>query len=139
VCFLGNISVEEFLKKELGSDNPALLYTLGQRVPRPDGPWYVVEKDVEKKEIKVSRTRAPLSQEIHFANANWVIDTPTLTSSYRTKLVSAQYRYRGLRVEGYLEEDEFVSSEPLPEIPTPGQSIVFYQGDELIGGGIITG
>src|SRR3989344_6056093 len=60
VCFLGSVSIDEFLKKELGNDNPALLYTMGQRVG-PDGlpsgakaekgPWYVVGKDVPKKEI----------------------------------------------------------------------------------------
>lgn len=49
ICFLGSVSVKEFLEKELGTDNPALLYTIGQRV---EG-GYVVGKDVEKKEIQV--------------------------------------------------------------------------------------
>ncbi|KKW40115.1 MAG: tRNA-specific 2-thiouridylase MnmA [Parcubacteria group bacterium GW2011_GWA1_54_9] len=52
ICFLGSVSVEEFLKKELGDDNPALLYTIGQRI---EG-GYVVGKDVEKKEIKIAKT-----------------------------------------------------------------------------------
>src|SRR3989338_2850405 len=42
ICFLGSVSVAEFLRSEFGSDNPVLFYTLGQRVPRSDGPWYVV-------------------------------------------------------------------------------------------------
>ena len=46
ICFLGSVSVKEFLEKELGTDNPALLYTIGQRALG----GYVVGKNVEKKE-----------------------------------------------------------------------------------------
>lgn len=129
VCFLGSISVQEFLQKELGTDNPTLLYTLGQRIPLPEGPWYVVGKDVAKKEIQVSKTRASTMQNIHFTDANW-FDEPILATE-------AQYRYRGPRMKGYVAGEVFVSSEPLSEIPAPGQSIVFYNSGDLMGGGII--
>jgi tRNA-specific 2-thiouridylase len=130
VCFLGSVSIEEFLKKELGDDNPALLYTLGQRVSRPDGPWYVVGKDVEKKEITVSRTRTTSVQKIAFTDANWFNDS--------TGELEAQYRYRGPRVHGHIEASTFVTLATLPEMPAPGQSIVFYHNTELVGGGIIS-
>lgn len=135
VCFLGSISIEKFLKKEFGDDNPALLYTIGQRVPRQEGPWYVVGKDVKKKEIIVSKTRLPTqagasaSREILFTDANW------FTKS--TEEVEAQYRYRSPRIRGRVERDRFIATVSLPEIPAPGQSIVFYRNDELVGGGII--
>jgi tRNA-specific 2-thiouridylase len=129
VCFLGSVSIEEFLKKELGDDNPALLYTIGQRVPRPDGPWYVVGKDVEKKEIKVSKTRATDTRTIHFTDANWVDES--------TGELEAQYRYRGPRVTGSAEGNTFIAHAALPELSAPGQSLVFYRGTELVGGGII--
>jgi tRNA-specific 2-thiouridylase len=138
VCFLGSVSVEEFLQSEFGTDNPALLYTLGQRVARPDGPWYVVGKDVEKKEITVSKTRVPSAQQISFTDMNWFADEPTPDVSSRTNLVWAQYRYRGPRVSGYIEGSTFVSIEPLPELAAAGQSIVFYREGKLIGGGSIT-
>jgi tRNA-specific 2-thiouridylase len=130
ICFLGSVSVKEFLEKELGSDNPALLHTLGQRVSRPDGPWYVVDKNVEKKEIVVSKTRIPSVQKIIFSEANWFTEP--------TGELEAQYRYRGPRVPGHVEENSFISKTSFPEILAPGQSIVFYRGDELVGGGIIT-
>lgn len=129
ICFLGSISVKEFLRKELGTDNPALLHTLGQRVSRPDGPWYVTGKDVEKKEIMVSKTRSSNEKSIKFQEANWFSDPFRATE--------AQYRYRGERIAGHLENDRFVPTTPLPDIPAPGQSIVFYCGDVLVGGGII--
>lgn len=131
VCFLGSVSVKEFLEKELGSDNPALLYTLGQRMPLPDGPWYVVAKDVGEKKIEVSRTRMPVACTVSFTDANWH------GVQHQVLHISAQTRYRGPRVKGKIEKDTFLSEEILPEIPAPGQSIVFYRNAELIGGGII--
>lgn len=125
ICFLGSVSVKEFLEQEFGSDNPALLHTIGQRV---EG-GYVVGKDVEKKELTISKTRATFAQEISFTDANW-FDEPHQTTE-------AQYRYRGKRVKGSIVGNRFISTEPLPEIPAPGQSVVFYRGDECVGGGII--
>ncbi|MDO8521226.1 MAG: hypothetical protein Q7S52_03870 [bacterium] len=129
ICFLGSVSVKEFLEKELGSDNPALLYTIGERV---EG-GYVVGKDIEKKEIKISKTRASAVQEINFTDANWHVDIV----QHQVLNIVAQYRYRGPRCAGHVEGDTFTSSEPLPDTPAPGQSIVFYHGTNLVGGGII--
>jgi len=127
ICFLGSVSVKEFLEKEFGSDNPALLYTIGQKVMGE----YVIGKDVEKKEIRVSKTRILGAHEVRFSEENWFSDSGTATE--------AQYRYRGPRVAGHVEGDRFISSAPLPEASAPGQSIVFYCSGELVGGGIIAG
>lgn len=152
VCFLGSISIEEFLKKEFGTSpgqaldqegkvvgkhNGVLLSTIGQRITLHDssesGPWFVRAKDVKKNELVVGKTRTPstisASSEITFTDANW-FDSPDGDCE-------AQYRYRGPRVQGRIEHDRFISTVPLFEIPTPGQSIVFYRNDEMIGGGII--
>jgi tRNA-specific 2-thiouridylase len=129
ICFLGSISVKEFLRTELGADNPALLYTLGQRVSAEGGPWYVAGKDIGKKEIILSKTRATSAREIRFTDANWFCAPLQVTE--------AQYRYRGQRIAGRIEEDRFISLQPLPEAPAPGQSVVFYRKGELAGGGII--
>lgn len=129
VCFLGSVSIEEFLKKELGGDNPALLYTIGQRASLPNGPWYVVGKDVGKKKIQVSKTRVSSIREVTFTDANWLGEPVQATE--------AQLRYRGPKSVGRVEGSRFVSSHPFSEMPTPGQSIVFYHNNELVGGGII--
>lgn len=129
VCFLGSVSVDEFLRAEFGAENPALLYTLGQRISRPGGPWYVVSKDVEKREVIVSKTRVSTATSIHFRDTNWFADPAATTE--------AQYRYRGPHVRGHVEGDCFVAATELPEIPAPGQSIVFYNSRGLVGGGSI--
>lgn len=125
VCFLGDVSIKEFLARETGSTNPALLRTIGERV---EG-GYVVGKDVEKGTVETSETRARGGREIRFREANWF-------GNHGRKLV-AQYRYRGPRIEGRIEGTRFISDAPLPDIPAPGQSIVFYRDDCLVGGGII--
>jgi tRNA-specific 2-thiouridylase len=131
VCFLGNISVEEFLRNEFG-DNPAIIYTIGQRVPG----GYVIGKDVEKGKIEISKTRTSSAREVLFTDANW--------HSSPEQVTSAQTRYRGPRIAGRVEGSRFISSKPFPEVTAPGQSIVFYHdgelvqnGAELVGGGII--
>jgi tRNA-uridine 2-sulfurtransferase len=144
VCFLGAVSVKEFLMKELGTDNPALLYTLGQRVSQnglpcvasaEQGPWYVIGKDVENKKIEVSKKRTSSVREIVFTDANWFDDPVNLPT--QAGVTRAQYRYRGPFIDGQVKENHFVAPESFPDIPAPGQSIVFYNGDELVGGGII--
>jgi tRNA-specific 2-thiouridylase len=152
ICFLGSISVEEFLRSEfgifpgraitedgqmIGGHDGVLLYTLGERVALRDvtgpGPWFVLAKDVARNELIVGKTRvlgsSTADRNITFATANWF--------SEPVRVTEAQYRYRGPRVPGHIEGDRFVCAAMLPEIPTPGQSIVFYRDDELVGGGII--
>lgn len=149
VCFLGSISIEEFLRSEFGAvpgqaldehgvvvgeHDGVLLYTLGERITlrgAESGPWFVLAKHIEKNECVVgkARTAAGISQKIHFTDANWFLEPSDVTE--------AQYRYRGPRVRGSVAGSFFESKITLPEIPTPGQSIVFYKGDELAGGGII--
>ena len=153
ICFLGSVSIEEFLRSEfdvlsgraldeqgrvLGEHDGAVLSTIGERVAlkgaREKGPWFVLAKDIMKNELVVGKTRlphsAPSRQEIPFTDANW-FDAPE-------NVTEAQYRYRGPHVLGSIRGDRFVSSEPFPDIPAPGQSIVFYDARrELVGGGII--
>ena len=153
VCFLGNISVEEFLKMEFGiHPGPAvnekgelvgehegvLLYTLGERAAlsgAESGPWFVLAKDIGENELVVGKSHTRSSedrtQNIRFSNSNWQGEPREATH--------AQYRYRGPLVAGVLGDASFASSEELIDIPTPGQSIVFYRGKELLGGGIIEG
>lgn len=153
VCFLGNISVDEFLRAEfgempgraldekgrvMGMHDGVLLHTIGERIALKEadeaGPWFVLAKDIAANELIVGKTRLAHSghsrQDIGFTDPNW-LDDPSGS-------ITAQLRYRGKRVAGRVETNRFISTEPLSEIPVPGQSIVFYRGDELVGGGIIS-
>ncbi len=125
VCFLGSVSVEEFLRAEFG-DNPAILHTIGQKV---DGK-YVIGKDVERGTLELSDSRAVIATSIPFTDANRLEDVSLADA--------AQLRYRGERVAGRVVGDRFIPSGALAEPPVPGQSIVFYRGRDLVGGALIT-
>ncbi len=152
VCFLGSVSIDEFLRSEfgvtpgravdeagnaIGTHEGVLLYTLGERAALQDvqgtGPWFVLAKDLGKNELVVGKTRVSnalrAQERVAFTDANWLDDSSCATL--------AQYRYRGPRIQGYVDNGTFVSATELAEIPTPGQSVVFYRDTELIGGGII--
>ncbi len=151
VCFLGDVSVHDFLQSEfatepgraldalgqvIGTHDGALLYTLGERVALRNaeaGPWFVVAKDIEKNEIEVAHTpkRGDMrfSEGISFSHENWHTNVADVSA--------AQLRYRGAYVPGRVRDRRFYPQQVLPELPTPGQSIVFYAGGELAGGGII--
>ncbi len=152
ICFLGNVSVEEFLAQEFGAEpgkavdetgaevgthHGALLSTLGQRVAlsrAAPGPWFVVGKDSAKNVLVVSREkRAEARASFALSETNWLFE-PVEGKEY-----TAQYRYHGPNVKGALnaERTVFSPSEPVPEPVASGQSLVIYDKEECVGGGII--
>lgn len=124
VCFLGSVSVKDFLRQEFG-DNPAVLHTIGERVVG----GYVVKKDVASREITVAPEPEKGPPVVHFSRPNWHQEPSVVTS--------AQYRYRGPQIKGRIHGSTFIPETPLPELVVPGQSIVFYNEKDLVGGGII--
>jgi tRNA (5-methylaminomethyl-2-thiouridylate)-methyltransferase len=124
VCFLGSISVKEFLKAELG-DDPALLHTIGEKVNGK----YVAGKEGGRLVLAKSRAPGSGAREIAFHAPNWVL-APAAADR-------AQYRYRGPVIDGRVDGGVFRASADLPEYPAPGQVIAFYRGRALAGGGII--
>lgn len=154
ICFLGSISVEDFLRQEIGSEEGeacmadgtrvgthtgALLHTIGSRIALTDalpGPWYVVGKDMQKNTLTVSKQRASAGTKdsISLTSCNWVIDIEP------GGLLTAQYRYHGPIIKGSLSKDRmsFMPQESLAEALAAGQSLVIYHNDAVVGGGIIT-
>lgn len=152
ICFLGPVSMDDFLRAELdntpgpavdtsgthvGTHQGVLLSTLGERVALTEGnpgPWYVLKKDIPNNTLVVSRERmtalAPFA--LSLTSTNWFAPIPTGT-------VMAQYRYHGASTRGTYDSSvhAFVPEEPLTEPVAAGQSLVLYDGDIVIGGGII--
>ena len=146
ICFLGSISVEEFLRSEfgehpgdiidqhgtvLGTHDGVLLHTIGARLSLAGGPWYVTSKDIESNTLVVG-TQAEKEQgpsHVSFSHAVWFGAPHEVTV--------AQYRYHGPCIPGAIADNQFVAATPFPEVIAAGQSIVFYADDELLGGGII--
>ena len=118
-------------------------FTVGQRKglgvsgPVGGGPLYVLKIEAESGQVTVG-SRAALDQTaLTASNVNWVsVDSP---SGWLT--VAAQIRHRHRAAAGRVRaleggRAEFVFDSPQPAI-TPGQAVVFYDGDVVTGGGWI--
>jgi len=157
LCFIGQTSLRELLKatfgtqegeiidihtnQVLGKHPGACLYTIGQRekLGLAGGPWFVCKIDIEKNQVWVAhqqRDQVLYSQELWAENLNW-------QQKPQTKIVHCQaqtrYRQKAINCQIYLQSDNVarvVFTEPVRAI-TSGQSVVFYQSEQLLGGGII--
>ncbi|MBI9106079.1 MAG: tRNA 2-thiouridine(34) synthase MnmA [Spirochaetales bacterium] len=122
----------------LGSSRGFLHYTIGQRkgLGLGDGPWYVTEVDALSNRVIVGRKDQLGVSLFNAGELNWFIEAPTepLECKVQVRYNSTEYPCRvspdgkgGVRVE--LEGRA---------VATPGQSAVFYDGDIVVGGGIIS-
>jgi tRNA-uridine 2-sulfurtransferase len=161
ICFIGERDFNEFLSRYLpaqkgdiktlsceivGRHDGLMYYTLGQRKGLGIGgkgtgePWFVAEKDLENNILYVvqgSEHPALLSYGLFATDLNWVSDREK-ESTFRC---TAKFRYRqpdqGVRVQ-LLEGNKchVLFDEPQKAV-TPGQAVVFYDGESCLGGGII--
>jgi len=124
----------------LGSHGGVHRYTVGQRkglgVSGP-APRYVLKIEAESGRVTVGPREALDQAALTASGVNWVaIDAP---SGWLP--VSAQIRHRHRPASGRVraighDRAEFIFDESQPAI-TPGQAVVFYDGDLVMGGGWI--
>ena len=127
--------------KVVGKHQGAVCYTLGQRKGLGialGAPAYVVAKDMEKNTVTVGPNEALFHNALRAKDFNW-IPFPALTAPIR---VTAKIRHSQNEQSAtvYPEENGFVRVEfdaPQRAI-TPGQAVVLYQDDLVVGGGTIT-
>jgi len=120
--------------KKLGDHKGLFYYTIGQRkgLRLSGGPYYVLEKRREDNKLVVTKKRKDLlKKEFAFKNANF-FSGPSFP--FRAK---AKIRYGGKEGSALVEKGKVIFSSSQEAI-TPGQSVVFYKGVELVGGGVIT-
>lgn len=160
MCFVGEVAMREFLSarmsddpgdvvtvdgKIIGQHSGVNFYTIGQRHGLNIGggtPYYVVEKRAQTKQLVVSSNFHPalFKKNLVATKINLLTlfhDRELLSTSLRCQ---ARIRHRQplqdcvVRFEAETAHVEF--AEPQRAV-TPGQSIVFYDGEIVIGGGII--
>jgi tRNA-uridine 2-sulfurtransferase len=153
ICFLGDVSVEDFLRHEFGEEQGvaedlsgkavgthggALLHTIGARIALSSadpGPWYVIAKDLARNVLTVARDRAAPRETTAIA----LQSVNLLDAIEASESLTAQYRYHGPTVLGRFDTatSAFTPAEPIPEPLAAGQSLVLYRAERLIGGGIM--
>jgi tRNA-specific 2-thiouridylase len=162
ICFIGERDFREFLGhyipaqrgeirtpegKRIGEHDGVMYYTLGQRSGLGIGgrrdaggePWYVVGKDVAANILIVAQGNATQwldSTRLTASELSWTAAAPpagefSCTAKTRYRQADQACRVR-LRDGGCTVEFDAPQ-----RAATPGQSVVFYRGEECLGGGVI--
>ncbi|HEX6317737.1 MAG TPA: tRNA 2-thiouridine(34) synthase MnmA [Burkholderiales bacterium] len=159
ICFIGERPFREFLNRYLPRE-PGLMktpegkivgehiglafYTIGQRkgigIGGAGAPWYVADKRLESNELVVVQGHDhPLLMKKTLAaqDASWISGRPPEAGDF-----SAKTRYRQAdapcKLSRVLDSEIRVDFSTPQWAVTPGQSVVLYDGETCLGGGVIT-
>jgi len=163
ICFIGERKFKDFLQRYLpaqpghmktpegdiiGTHQGLMYYTLGQRQGLGIGgvktaaeePWYVVEKDLVNNILIVAQGHDhPLMQSIslHASQLSWVSGQAS-SNEFRCT-AKTRYRQKDQACHVIIKDDNTceVTFDEAQRAVTPGQSVVFYDNDFCLGGGII--
>nr|WP_127579620.1 tRNA 2-thiouridine(34) synthase MnmA [Paenibacillus koleovorans] len=164
VCFIGERNFKEFLSSYLpakpgemrtldgtvkGTHDGLMYYTLGQRGGLGIGgsgsgePWFVAGKDLERNILYVvqgEKHPSLYSVGLEATDLNWISPSRPETGAAAFRC-TAKFRYRqpdqGVRIRFTGDSTcEVIFDEPQKAV-TPGQAVVFYDGDVCLGGAII--
>lgn len=163
ICFIGERRFSDFLKQYLpaqpgdiqtidgeviGRHHGLMYHTIGQRQGlgigglqgAGDEPWYVLKKDLSNNILVVGQgNNHPwlFASALTCSHIYWVNESPATTQPVR---LTAKVRYRqpdqSCVLESTPEGYRIVFDEPQRAV-TPGQSVVLYQDDICLGGGVI--
>lgn len=159
ICFIPDGDFVSFIKNYTGKDYPtgdfldlngnvvgkhqgAFAYTLGQRKGLGIAlgePAYVCAKDMVSNTVTVGPNEALFAKTLRADNWNW-LPFPQLTEPIR---VTAKARYRHIEQPATVYPEENGSARVEFDEPqramTPGQAVVLYDEDMVVGSGTITG
>jgi len=163
ICFIGERNFNRFVDRYLPAEPGDIVnergervgrhrglfhYTLGQRKglqigglrDYPEAPWYVAVKDIERNCLVVvqdSQHRLLLSRRLEATELNWIAGESPPPGAR----LAAKIRYRQAdqpcRLIACNDDRIVVEFEQAQRAATPGQSVVLYDGQECLGGGII--
>ncbi|MDQ2077228.1 tRNA 2-thiouridine(34) synthase MnmA [Marinimicrobium sp. ABcell2] len=161
ICFIGERRFKDFLQtylpaqpgkietpdgKVIGEHAGLMYHTIGQRQGlgiggvkgADEAPWFVAGKDLQRNVLIAVQGDHPLlySDSLTANQPHWINGTPA-QSEFRC---TAKVRYRQADQVCQIRVDEghltVIFDEPQRAV-TPGQSVVFYQGDQCLGGAVI--
>ncbi|HTN33327.1 MAG TPA: tRNA 2-thiouridine(34) synthase MnmA [Marinobacter sp.] len=162
ICFIGERKFTDFLKqylpaqpgdivtpegKVIGRHQGLMYHTIGQRQGLKigglsdfgDEPWYVAEKDLTRNAlVTVQGKNHPLlfSRGLLSGPVDWVAGEPP-AARFRCK-AKTRYRQPDQSCEVWvMNKGVKVIFDDVQRAVTPGQSVVFYDGDICLGGGVI--
>ncbi|MEK7312833.1 MAG: tRNA 2-thiouridine(34) synthase MnmA, partial [Deltaproteobacteria bacterium] len=125
----------------IGTHNGLFRYTVGQRkgldIKDGAGPYYVLGIDVRGNRLMVGREDELFSSGLLARSLNWINKPPREGQDVSVKI---RYRHQGVSakvIQGEGGGVEVRFSNPQKAV-APGQAVVFYDGEVVLGGGWIT-
>ena len=163
ICFIGERRFSDFLARYLqknpgeirtledeviGIHDGLMFYTIGQRQGLGIGgrksasgePWYVAGKEIESNILRVVQGvnhPALFKQGLRASQLHWISADPPPASLVCTARIRHQQALQRCTLTLEREKSCSVSFEHPQRAITPGQSVVFYDGDECLGGAVI--
>lgn len=162
ICFIGERRFKDFLNQYLpakqgdiitdkgevlGQHDGLMYYTIGQRQGIQLGgvagsqelPWYVLGKNLAKNQLIIGQGHEHpkmLSESMLVKDIHWINEIPNFP--YQCKVKSRYRQADQSCVIKQLSDSLYqIDFEQAQRAIAPGQSAVFYQGDQCLGGGII--
>ncbi|MFA5776030.1 MAG: tRNA 2-thiouridine(34) synthase MnmA [Patescibacteria group bacterium] len=161
ICFVGEVDINKFLKREIeprqgevilksagdviGTHEGVWFYTIGQRhgfeIKKYVGlPLYVVGKDVAQNKLIVGFYNDCLRDSFKISDIHF-IDEDSMENDRQDFTCDVRIRHLGQLYKAQVTlSDDSIANVKLEESAfgvAPGQSAVFYTGDEVLGGGVI--
>jgi tRNA U34 2-thiouridine synthase MnmA/TrmU len=158
ICFVGKIGIKDFLQNYvdarpgdiidkktghvLGQHGGAIFYTIGQRHGLHVGgglPFYVVGKDMDRNEVYITTDLNDENlwrKDLELTQLHWINGVPQKDTVYQVRT-----RYRAplinCRIEHLADDSLKLVMHDAERAITAGQSAVLYDGDRVVGGGIV--
>ena len=124
----------------LGQHRGIPFYTIGQRKGlgiTAEKPLYVIKIDAENNAVIVGGKEAVYSDELIASSLNWIA-VSELQESIKVKArIRYNHKETGATVSPQSEDRVHVKFDKPQMAVTPGQAVVFYDGDVVVGGGTI--
>ena len=150
ICFLGQVDMKDFLShyivtkpgqvldergRKIGKHDGAIFYTIGQVWEKP---YIVISKNVKANTITVSDKLSNLpkvsgaqTRVVKLRDINWISGQ----APGKSEKLLAQIRYHGEKFACKVTGSSVVFTKPI--LAAPGQSLVIYDGDACLGGGVV--
>jgi tRNA-specific 2-thiouridylase len=159
ICFVPDGDHAKVIARHLGADAPSLArgpfvrrdgtvvgehegfarFTVGQRRGLPGGfrePMFVVEIRPESRAVVIGPREELLGRGVIAREVNWLVEPPALGAELEIQVRHRARPARGTLIRRATDEVEIALDEPVSAI-TPGQSVVLYDGERVLGGGVI--
>jgi len=163
ICFIGERNFTNFLAEYIpaqpgeirttdgqviGQHQGLMFHTLGQRQGlgiggvqgHPEAPWYALHKDLDKNILYVGQGHEHpwmLSSRLEASQLAWVSGSAPVAGNSLTAKIRYRQQDQAVRIEHIDENRMILEFRQAQRAVTPGQSVVLYDGDVCLGGGII--